>query len=76
MRRLIVLVAVLASVVVGIAAGWTSAFWILLLAVVVWALMHAFDAEVEATARMNWVVYEDDRDDADHWSPTGGKDKR
>ena len=69
---------VIATVVVGIAAGWAYALGVPLVAALGFSVMHVMGVGMEATSRWSSALYGDDQEDANHWSRTGvgGKSKR
>jgi hypothetical protein len=79
MRTRVLLVAiVIATVVVGIAAGWVYALGVPLIAALGFSVLHVLGVEMEATSRWSSALYGNDQEDANHWSRTGvgGKRKR
>ena len=76
LRRIVVAALLAGAVVVGIVAGWQFAVGILLLAALAFGIGYGTRVQMEASTRWSSALYGDDRDDANHWSRTGGKRKR
>lgn len=78
LKRTLLVAIVIATVVVGIVAGWVYALGVPLVAALGFSVMHALGVEMEATSRWSSALYGDDSEDANHWSRTGvgGKRKR
>lgn len=77
MLRWIVLAAVvIASALVGIVAGWQFGLAVLLLAALAFGIAYSLGVGTEATTRWSSALYGNNREDANHWSRTGGKRKR
>jgi hypothetical protein len=74
-RRIVVAAVVIASVLVGAVAGWQYSLWILILAALVFGVMYSLGVGVEATSRWSSALYGNDREDADHWSRRGRKQR-
>lgn len=78
LKRLLLGAIVIATVVVGIVAGWVYALVVPLVAALGYSVMHALGVQMEATSRWSSALYGDDPEDANHWSRkgVGGKPKR
>ena len=78
LTRVLLVAIVIATVVVGIAAGWVYALGVPLIAALGFSVMHVLGVEMEATSRWSSALYGNDHEDANHWSRTGvgGKRKR
>jgi len=76
LRRIVLAAVVIASVLVGIVAGWQFGVAVLLLAALVFGAAYSIGVGTEATTRWSSALYGDDREDSNHWSRTGGKRER
>lgn len=78
LNRVFLVAIVIATVVVGIVAGWVYALGVPLVAALGFSVMHVLGAEGEGMKRWSSALYGDDSEDANHWSRTGvgGKRKR
>ena len=76
LRRAVLAAVVIASALVGIVAGWQSGLAALVLAALAFGIAYTLGVGADATTRWSSALYGNDRDDANHWSRTGGKRKR
>jgi hypothetical protein len=76
LRRILVVAIVIATVVVGVVAGWVWALGVPLVAALGFSVMHVLGVGMEATSRWSSALYGDDSEDANHWSRTGIGGKR
>ena len=76
LRRIVLAAVVIASAFVGIVAGWQSGLGVLVLAALVFGVAYSLGVGAEATTRWSSALYGNDREDANHWSRTGGRRKR
>ena len=76
LRWIIVAVVVIASAFVGIVAAWQFGLAVLLLAALAFGIAYSLGVGAEATTRWSSSLYGNNREDANHWSRTGGKRKR
>jgi len=75
-KRIFYAAAILTAALVAIIAGWQFGLAVLLLAALVFGIGRLAGVEIDATSRWSSALYGDDREDANHWSRTGGKRKR
>jgi hypothetical protein len=76
LRRIVFAAVIIASVLVGIVADWQVGLGVLVVAALVFGIAYTIGFSADATTRWSSALYGDDRDDANHWSQTGGKRKR
>ena len=76
LRRTVLAAVVIASAVVGVVAGWQSGLALLLLVALLFGIAYILGVGVDATTRWSSALYGNNREDANHWSRTGGKRKR
>lgn len=78
LKRVLLVAIVIATVVVGVVAGWVYALGVPLLAALGFSVMHVMGVEAEGMSRWSSALYGNDPEDANHWSRTGvgGKRKR
>lgn len=73
LRRVLLVAIAVATVFVGLVAGWAYALGVLLVAALGFSVMHVMGVGMEATSRWSSALYGDDPEDADHWSRKGGE---
>lgn len=76
LRRIVFAAVIIASVLVGVVADWQVGLGVLVVAALVFGTAYTIGFGADATTRWSSSLYGDDREDADHWSRTGGKRKR
>lgn len=77
MVRWIVLAAiVIISAFVAIVAGWQFGLWVIILAAVVFGILYNRGLGEDSIRGWSSALYGNKREDANHWSRTGGKRKR
>ena len=76
LRRIVLAAVLIASVFVGIVAGWQYGLAVLVLAALAFGVAYSLGFSAEATTRWSSTLYGNDQEDANHWSRTGGKRKR
>jgi hypothetical protein len=74
--RIVLAAVVIASAFVGIVAGWQFGLAVLVLAALAFGVAYSLGFSADATTRWSSALYGNDREDANHWSQTGGKRKR
>ena len=76
LKRVLLVVIIIATAFVGIVWGWVFALGVPLIAVLGFSVMHVLGVEMEATSRWSSALYGNDHEDANHWSRKGDKRKR
>lgn len=73
LKRVLLVVIVIATAFVGIVWGWWFALGVPLVAALGFSVMHVMGVEMEATSRWSSALYGNDQEDANHWSRKGDR---
>ena len=75
-RWLVFAAIVIVSAFVAIVAGWQFGLWVIILAAVAFGILYNRGLGEDSIRGWSSALYRNKREDANHWSRTGGKRKR